>query len=120
MRIAMQMITLDKPKAAKPKVDRVTYDTNVFSSIADRALHAVAGVRAANANKHLFQRLGKGRSIRCRETRQGLIFDVSVVARRGATIHDLCRSVQEAIAAAVLKMTNRSDVVVNVSVRGVV
>jgi uncharacterized alkaline shock family protein YloU len=115
------MLSATCPPKADPALGEITYSTGVFAKIAQHAVRAVHGVRGIYEDKRLLQRWGKaGRGVRCRESRRGLIVDVAVVARRGATIHDLCRAVQEAIAAAVLKMTDRSDVVVNVSVKAVV
>ena len=42
-----------------------------------------------------------------------------MIAARGANALDLGREVQEAVAAAVLKMTGRTDAVVNVSIKGI-
>lgn len=100
----------------------LTYAQGVYGMIAYRAVCAVRGVTDTYSSV-VGGMLGRLRSasghkgIRCRETGKGLVFDVPVIANKGADVRELCRRVQEAIAAAVYRMTDRSDLVVNVSVK---
>jgi uncharacterized alkaline shock family protein YloU len=92
----------------------LTYGRGVFVDIAYSAVRAVRGVKGTVNGL-----VGRSRGIVCREIGGCLAFDVSVITRRGAIIHDVCRAIQESIAAAMLKMTSRSDIIVKVSVKGV-
>ena len=114
----------DRPGARISPPGELSYEHSVYGAIAYRAARAVRGVKDTYSDLMggLIGRLSRGgahRGIRCKETKDGLVFDVSVVATRGINVLDLGRAVQEAVAAAILKMTNRSDTVVNVSVKGI-
>ena len=102
----------------------LTYENSVYGAIAYRAVRAVNGIKDTYSDLMggLIGRLSRGgahRGIRCKETKEGLVFDVAVIAHKGANVLDLGRAVQEAIASAILQMTDRSDTVVNVSVKSI-
>ena len=104
----------------QPPSGALTYEMDVFRVIAQRAVRAVKGVEKIydGRSNGLLGSMGRKAGISCRETKHGLIVDVCVIARQFIMIHDLCRSIQESVAAAVLKMTNRSDMKVNVTIKG--
>ena len=100
----------------------LTYEHGVYGAIAYRAVRAVRGVidTSRSVVSGMLGRFGGNKAahgILCRETGEGLVFDVPVIANKGADVRELCRQVQESIAAAMYKMTDRSDLIVNVSVK---
>lgn len=115
---------VDRESRAETPEGELTFESTIYGAIAYRAVRLVRGVKDTHSDLMggLIGRLSRGgapRGIRCRDTKDGLRFEVAVIARQGSSAMVTGRAVQEAVAAAILKMTGRTDTVVNVSVKGI-